>query len=162
MKKVYVRWMSAFAGRSYSIKDALRFEMSRTDEAACEPLIRTNHGWYSGVANINQIGLILRNESIFREFRRDCWSFYGQYERKNSRYAKKDQNPSRLYPGRVNPCSNHGEAWAKMPNAVIGFVVYGSVFELKEERRNALLKVAHRHNLPVYDLTRKGELIERR
>lgn len=162
MKKVYVRWLAAFAGYRYSLKESISFEMERKDEAACEPLIRANHGWYSGVAEINQIGLIMRTESIFREFRKDTWSFYGQDDKKNYRYAQKDQNPNRLYAGKMNSYSNHAEAWVKMPNAVIGFVVYGSIYELKEERRNTLLKMSRKYNLPIYDLNRKGELIERR
>jgi len=161
MKKVFVRWLGAFAGHEYSIRESISFEMTRTDEAACEPLIRCNHRWFTGVGQINQVGLIIRNESVFREFHRDTWSYYGQNDNKN-RSAKKDQDPSRLYAGSINPNSNHGEAWAKMEDAVTGIVVYGSICELREDKRNALLKAARKYNLHLYDLTRKGELIERR
>lgn len=161
MKKVYVRWLGAFAGRQYSLKESISFEIDRQDEAACEPLIRANHRWYTGVGKINQVGLILRNEAIFREFRRDTWSFYGQDTNKSS-LARKDQHKSRLYAGYMNQNSTHAEAWAKMPNAVIGIVVYGSICELREDKRNTLIKAARRFSLPIFDLNRKGELIERR
>jgi len=161
MKKIYVRWLGAFAGREYSLKESISFEVTRQDEAACEPLIRADHRWYTGVGKLNQVGLIIRNEAIFREFRRDTWSYYGQDKRKDYS-ARKDQNPARLYAGSMNPNSNHAEAWAKMPNAVIGIVVYGSICELREDKRNALLKAARKYNIAVYDLNRKGELIERR
>ena len=42
MKKVYVRWMGAYAGRQYSLKECLTFEMLRKDEAACEPISKRN------------------------------------------------------------------------------------------------------------------------
>lgn len=161
MKKVYVRWLGAFAGRQYSLKESISFEMGRQDEAACEPLIRSNHRWYTGVGRLNQVGLVLRNEAIFREFRRDTWSFYGQDSEKSGR-ARKDQDKSKLYAGSMNPNSTHAEAWAKMPNAVIGIVVYGSFCELREDKRNALLKAARKYEIAIYELTRSGELIERR
>jgi len=161
MKKVYVRWLGAFAGREYSLAKSISFEMNRKDEAACEPLTKANHKLYSGVAQLNQVGLIIRNESIFREFRKDCWSFYGQDANKNMCYAKKDQHPDRLYKGSMNPYSNHAEAWAKMPDAVTGFVVCGSIAEMKKEKRNALLNSAMKYKLPIYELTRHGQLIEK-
>ena len=114
MKKVYVRWLGAFAGRSYTLKDSISFEMNRRDEAACEPLWRTNHRWYSGVAEINMVGLVLRNDAIFREFHRDTWSFYGQNDNKSYRHARKDQDPSKLYAGksvRIQTTQKLGQKW---------------------------------------------------
>lgn len=161
MKKVYVRWLGAFAGREYSLKESISFEMARKDEAACEPLIRANHRFYTGVGKINQIGLIIRNEAIFREFHSDIWSYYGQ-DTKKKYSARRDENPNALYVGRSQNESNHAEAWVKMNKAVAGIVVYGSICELRKDKRNALLNAARKYNLPIYDLNRKGELIERR
>jgi hypothetical protein len=161
MKKIYVRWLGAFAGRQYGLTKSINFEMARKDEAACEPLFKANHKVRSGVAYLGQVGLILHENAIFRNFKKDTWSFYGTDANKGCSDAKKDQDHSRLYARRQNKYSNHGEAWAHMSNAVIGFVVYGSVCELQKERRNALLNAVRKFNMPLYELTRSGELIRK-
>ena len=158
MKTVYVRWLGAFAGHHYSLKDSISYEIGRKDEAACEPLARRNKAMHSGVAGYGQVGLILANSAIFREFRKDTWSFYGQDRNKSGR-AKKDQDPSRLYAGKMNPCSDHAEAWAHMGSAVTAIVVYCGIDELRQDKRNAVLNAAKKYSLPLYKLTRKGELI---
>jgi hypothetical protein len=156
MKKVYIRWIGAFAGRNYSLRESIKFELTRKDEAACEPVV-CGKEHPSGVARDLQIGLLISKNNIFREFKADCWSFYGQ-DREKSLAAKKDQNPSRLYASSLKRVSSHAEAWARMPDAITGIVVYRSFYELPQDRKNVILKAARKNSLAIYTLTRKGEL----
>ena len=148
MKKVYIRWLGAFAGRQYSLKESIKYEILRKDEAACE---RVGNG--SGVAHKGQIGLILKEDAIFRNFKWDCWSYYGGDQAKHYS-AKPDQDPHRLYTTEPNRRSNHNESWAHMEGAVYGIVVYGmNVWQLTQDRRNTILNAAARYKLAVYRFT---------
>ena len=160
MKTVYVRWLGAFGGYHYGLRASIAFEMQRKDEAACEPVRKSNGHLTPGVWSKWGVGLLVRNEAIFREFRADCWSYYGQDSRKSTK-ARKDQAPNRLYADSPASTSDHAEAWAKMDNAIYGIVLSQPLAETKQDIRNAVLRSARRFSLPVYSI-RKGALIEER
>ena len=145
MKKVYIRWLNAFGGYQYSLKAKISFEVSRKDEAACEA-IHTE----SRIAGKGSIGVLLKEDAIFRSFKGDCWSYYGG-DRSKHRSAKKDQDPKRLYTAEPNRHSDHNESWAHMEDAVIGFVVNGmNIWQLTTERRNTLLNASVKYSVPIY------------
>lgn len=123
------------------MKDSIKFEVFRKDEAACEPIVK-----FTGVGHKGQIGVLLKNESIFREFKYDCWSYKG-----GQWFNRKDQHPDRLYASKPNNVSNHAEAWAHMDQAVCGIVVCGmNIWQLTKERRNTILNAAAKYDLAVY------------
>ena len=143
----YVRWLNAFGGYGYSLKAKIEFEMTRKDEAACEAIHSE-----SRIASKGSIGVLLNKEAIFRTFKSDCWSFYGQDLSKH-RKARKDQDPKRLYTAEPNRHSNHNEAWAHMDKAIVGIVVNQmNIWELSSERRNTLLNASRKYGIAVYRL----------
>lgn len=148
MGKIYIRWMNLYAGRDIPLKKVLQFELVRKDEAACEPV----QAYRSGIAKSGMVGVIIRNEAIIKEFRSDCWSRYGERSR--------GEDPTRLYRGSLNSKGRYGEAFAKMQNAVIGIVVFGGFAELRQDKRNTVVKFAKANNLPVFRLTNKGGLVK--
>lgn len=153
--KTYVRWMGYISGKDHlSLFKSISFEMARKDEAACEPIVHT-----SGVAGRNGccVGLLIRKDSIFREFYGDCWSYYGK-DRKKSCKANPSQVPSRLYAEKPRR-GTYGEAWVKMENAVEAIVVYGGLSEITTAVRNSVLKASAKFRLPVYKLLRNGKLV---
>jgi len=172
MKTVYVRWMSIFgdklykydedlqewycAGQKHRLIDSLRYEVNRKDEVAVEPLKKKNGKLHSNIARLGTIGFLIRDKAIFREFRKDCWSYYGGTQ--TARRGHKIEAPNRLYVGEMNNNSNHAEAWAKMDDSIIGIVIYGHIAELRKEKQDVIHRIAKEFSLPVYAVTRQGEL----
>ena len=86
MRKIYIRWMGAFRG-DHPLAKSLAFELTREDEAACEPL-RFEKGRFVSRIRSN-VGILVKDHAIIKEFPDDCWSEYGD--------PREGQRPGRLY-----------------------------------------------------------------
>lgn len=144
-EKVYVRWMGAYRQGANSLASAIHFECRRKDEAACEPLNSVNGCYSSGVAGHIKVGVVLRKESIFRQWKYDCWS-----ERNTN---------GKLYATRPDNTSDHAEAWAKMDKAVKAIIVYGGLGSLTPSTQQEVLRIAKAQRLPIWALLHNGKIV---
>jgi hypothetical protein len=173
MKKVYIRWLGSLdgfkyefseeadtyvkVGRLHSLKSSFEFELSRKDEAACELLVKENGKLTTKLGKTSKVGLAIRAENVFREFRSDVWSYYGQTKDEYSRQHK-TQNPERLYFGEMTS-DREKECWAHMGNAVSAIIVYGKLNELRNDYRQSVIAASRRHGLPIWQFV-DGKVIK--
>lgn len=139
---VAIRWLGAYRHGGSSVYESIQFELARCDEAAAEPFFKIGTK-YSDTLCKGRVGLLIKPDSIFRVFPKDCWSEYGQ--------LAKGQNPDKLYYKGVRKNSDHSECWVRMNNAVKAIVVQGCITCLHGTTQKQIKAASRRFNLPIYN-----------
>ena len=105
---MYVRWLGAFR-KNGSLSEAIRFEMTRTTNVACEHFKKKSR------VRKARVGLLVDPTAVYKNFKGDVWSEY-------------DPNGNLYYTQKpYEACSDHTESWAKP--VYTGLVIKNGSFE---------------------------------
>ena len=145
---MYVRWLG-FQRGYFTPQEVVRFELSRTTEAAAEFIPSTAKGSLIGGKEFSGCwwGLLCDKKFVARQFPHDAWS------KKPDAEGKLRRGKSGTKYGYANPTHTHTEAWVK-PGGYIGLVICwkGGFGALSADKRWFIQRASREYNLPVYQL----------
>lgn len=136
---MYVRWIGAFRSvKGSSVYSSIKFEMERQTPFACEKIKK---GGKTQIAA--RVGLAVRPENIYRNFKSDVWSVYRNGELVNTRSGS--SSPWR-------------ESWAAPENAFDAIVVSCGWWTLRPSVRKDIQWSSAEFGLKVLQLFSDGKL----
>lgn len=136
---MYIRWLGAFRkGTNSSVYSSVKFELIRKTPFACE---RIRKGEKSHI--FARVGLAVRPENIYRNFKSDVWSVY------------KDGKLTNMRSGSGSPWR---ESWAAPENAFDAIVISCGWWTLRPSVREDITKASAEFGLRVLQLFSDGKL----
>ena len=137
-----VRWLGAFK-KSGDLTSSLIFELAPASDLRCAEIIRK--GSPSQIKSA--VGLLVASSALVRRYNSDVYSV------RDGKRLRQTRPEGAAY-------SSHTEAWVRPE--YIGIVVKSreSAGLISRETWATIRETAGRHNLPVYRLTRAGQLEE--
>lgn len=137
---MYVRWLGAFRkGTNSSVYSSVKFELSRQTPFACE---RIRKGDKSNI--FARVGLAVRPENIYRNFKSDVWSVYDK--------------EGKLKTTRSGSGSAWKESWATPENAFDAIVISCGWWTLRPSVREDITKASAEFGLKILQLFSDGKL----
>lgn len=135
-----IRWLGAF-GKSEGLESSLQYELAPASDLRCAEIIRKGNPSEIRAA----VGLLVPNKALVRRYRSDV-------------YAVRDGKRLRQTRPEGAAYSKHAEAWVR-PD-YIGIVIKSREQSgtLSPATWEIIRATATDHDLPVYRLTRAGEL----
>lgn len=136
---MFVRWLGAFRSvKDSSIYTSIRFELERQTPFACEKIKK------GGKSQIKaRVGLAVRPENIYRNFKSDVWSVYRNGELVNTRSGS--SSPWR-------------ESWAAPKDAFDAIVISCGWWTLRPSVRKDIQWSSAEFGLKVLQLSSDGKL----
>lgn len=136
---MFVRWIGAFRSvKGSSVYSSIEFELNRQTPFACEKIKK---GGKTQIAA--RVGLAVRPENIYRNFKSDVWSVYKDGELVNTRSGS--SSPWR-------------ESWAAPENAFDAIVVSCGWWTLRPSVRKDIVWASAEFGLKVLQLFSDGKL----
>lgn len=137
---MYIRWLGAFRkGTNSSVYSSVKFELSRQTPFACE---RIRKGDKSKI--FARVGLAVRPENIYRNFKSDVWSVYDK--------------EGKLKTTRSGSGSAWKESWATPENAFDAIVISCGWWTLRPSVREDITKASAKFGLRILQLFSDGKL----
>ena len=137
---MFVRWIGAFRKMSKeSVYSCIKFEMHRQTVFACEKIRKGDK------SNIfARVGLAVRPENIYRNFKSDVWSVYDK--------------EGKLKTTRSGSGSAWKESWASPENAFDAIVISCGWWTLRPSVRNDIMMASAEFGLKVLQLSSDGKI----
>ena len=137
---MFVRWLGAFKkGTNSSVYSSIVFELSRQTPFACEKIRKGDKSKIFA-----RVGLAVRPENIYRNFKSDVWSVYD-----------KDGKLTNTRSGSGSPWR---ESWAAPEGAFDAIVISCGWWTLRPSVRKDISKASNAFELKVLQLFSDGKL----
>ena len=140
-----IRWMGAF-GYNIDLVQAIEHELSLVNSSCIKCAESIKKGTPSEMRSHVQVGLLVRGSAVVRRFKSDVYSI----RLKNGKLGKT------RYEG--DAYSTHTEVWVR-PDYT-GIVLRAGGFPLSREVIREIFLITDKYNIPLFKLSRKGELDE--
>ena len=137
---MFIRWIGAFRSvKGSSVYSSIQYEMNRQTPFACE---RIRKGDKTQI--FARVGLAVRPENIYRNFKSDVWSVY-----------KKDGTLTNTRSGSDSPWR---ESWAAPENAFDAIIISCGWWTLRPSVRKDIRWSSAEFGLKVLQLSSDGKL----